>query len=116
MLDLHTREHGYLEMSPPFLVRRDCMVGTTQLPKFEEDMYGLEENEMFLAPTAEVPVTNFHREEILAAGELAEEIRRLHAVLSPRGRLGWTRDARHHPRASVRQGGAGEDHDARDFV
>lgn len=70
MLDLHTREHGYLEISPPFLVRRDCMIGTTQLPKFEEDMYGLEENRMFLAPTAEVPVTNFHREEILALGEL----------------------------------------------
>ncbi len=73
MLDLHTREHGYLEMSPPFLVRRDCMVGTTQLPKFEEDMYGLEENQMFLAPTAEVPVTNFHREEILAVAELPKK-------------------------------------------
>ena len=73
MLDLHTREHGYLEMSPPFLVRRDCMIGTTQLPKFEEDMYGLEENTMFLAPTAEVPVTNFHREEIMALGELPKK-------------------------------------------
>lgn len=73
MIDLHTREHGYLEMSPPFLVRRDCMVGTTQLPKFEEDMYGLEENQMFLAPTAEVPVTNFHREEILATSELPKK-------------------------------------------
>jgi seryl-tRNA synthetase len=73
MLDLHTREHGYLEMSPPFLVRRECMVGTTQLPKFEEDMYGLEDQQLFLAPTAEVPVTNFHREEILAAGELPKK-------------------------------------------
>jgi seryl-tRNA synthetase len=73
MLDLHTREHGYLEMSPPFLVRRDCMIGTTQLPKFEPDMYGLEENQLFLAPTAEVPVTNFHREEILAATELPKK-------------------------------------------
>jgi seryl-tRNA synthetase len=73
MLDLHTREHGYLEMSPPFLVRRDCMIGTTQLPKFEPDMYGLEENQLFLAPTAEVPVTNFHREEILAASELPKK-------------------------------------------
>lgn len=73
MLDLHTREHGYLEMSPPFLVRRDCMIGTTQLPKFEADMYGLEENQLFLAPTAEVPVTNFHREEILAASELPKK-------------------------------------------
>jgi seryl-tRNA synthetase len=73
MLDLHTREHGYLEMSPPFLVRRDCMIGTTQLPKFEEDMYGLEESQIFLAPTAEVPVTNFHREEILTAAELPKK-------------------------------------------
>jgi seryl-tRNA synthetase len=73
MLDLHTREHGYLEMSPPFVVRRDCMVGTTQLPKFEDDMYGLEEQQLFLAPTAEVPVTNFHREEILGASELPKK-------------------------------------------
>jgi seryl-tRNA synthetase len=70
MLDVHTREHGYMEVSPPFLVRRDCMIGTTQLPKFESDMYGFEGNEMFLAPTAEVPVTNFYREEILPAEEL----------------------------------------------
>src|SRR5438874_1068940 len=73
MLDLHTREHGYREISPPFLVRRECMIGTTQLPKFEEDMYGLENGELFLAPTAEVPVTNFHREEILAAAELPKK-------------------------------------------
>jgi seryl-tRNA synthetase len=73
MLDLHTSEHGYLEMSPPFVVRRESMVGTNQLPKFEEDMYGLEENQLFLAPTAEVPVTNFHREEILAASELPKK-------------------------------------------
>src|SRR5881275_826495 len=73
MLDLHTREHGYTEISPPFLVRRDCMIGTSQLPKFEEDMYGLENGELFLAPTAEVPVTNFHREEILAAAELPKK-------------------------------------------
>ena len=73
MLDLHTREHGYLELSPPFLVRRECMIGTTQLPKFEADMYGLENNEMFLAPTAEVPVTNFYREEILRAEDLPKK-------------------------------------------
>ena len=73
MLDLHTREHGYEEMSPPFLVRRDCMIGTSQLPKFEADMYGLENNQLFLAPTAEVPVTNFHREEILRADELPKK-------------------------------------------
>src|SRR5215468_2793583 len=55
MVDLHTREHGYFEVGPPFLVRRDCMIGTSQLPKFEADMYGLEENQLFLVPTAEVP-------------------------------------------------------------
>jgi seryl-tRNA synthetase len=65
MVDLHVREHGYREISPPFLVRRDCMIGTSQLPKFEADMYGLEENQLFLAPTAEVPVTNLYRGEIL---------------------------------------------------
>jgi seryl-tRNA synthetase len=74
MLDLQTREHGYLEISPPFLVRRDCMVGTTQLPKFEEDMYGLENGAMFLAPTAEVPLTNLHREEILMAADLPKKL------------------------------------------
>src|SRR5438876_2136547 len=73
MLDLHTRDHGYIEISPPFVVRRDCMIGTTQLPKFEADMYGLEDNQLFLAPTAEVPVTNFHREEILAQHELPKK-------------------------------------------
>jgi seryl-tRNA synthetase len=73
MLDLHAREHGYLEVSPPFLVRRDCMIGTSQLPKFEPDMYGLENGEIFLAPTAEVPVTNLHREEILAVVDLPKK-------------------------------------------
>src|SRR5262252_6511346 len=70
MLDLHTREHGYFQVSPPFLVRRDCMIGTSQLPKFEADMYGLEENQLFLAPTAEVQLTNLHREEILSVDDL----------------------------------------------
>jgi seryl-tRNA synthetase len=73
MLELHTREHGYREISPPFLVRRDCMIGTTQLPKFEADMYGLEDGQLFLAPTAEVPVTNFHREEILSGSDLPKK-------------------------------------------
>jgi seryl-tRNA synthetase len=73
MIDLHTREHGYTEVSPPFLVRRECMIGTSQLPKFEADMYGLENGELFLAPTAEVPVTNLHREEILAVSDLPKK-------------------------------------------
>jgi seryl-tRNA synthetase len=73
MIDLHTREHGYTEVSPPFLVRRECMIGTSQLPKFEADMYGLENGELFLAPTAEVPVTNLHREEILTVSDLPKK-------------------------------------------
>jgi len=73
MIDLHTREHGYVEVSPPFLVRRDCMIGTSQLPKFEADMYGLEGNQLFLAPTAEVQLTNLHREEILSAADLPKK-------------------------------------------
>jgi seryl-tRNA synthetase len=70
MIDLHTREHGYIEISPPFMVRRDCMIGTSQLPKFEADMYGLEENQVFLASTAEVQLTNLHRDEILSGADL----------------------------------------------
>jgi len=73
MIDLHAREHGYVEVSPPFLVRRDCMIGTSQLPKFEADMYGLEENQLFLAPTAEVQLTNLYREEILSVADLPKK-------------------------------------------
>jgi seryl-tRNA synthetase len=65
MLDLHTREHGYIEVEPPFVVRREMMVATGQLPKFEEDAYRTEPDDLFLVPTAEVPVTNLHRDEIL---------------------------------------------------
>ena len=70
LLDLHTTNHGYTEIAPPFLIRRDCMIGTGQLPKFEDDMYGVDGGGMFLAPTAEVPVTNLHREEILSLAQL----------------------------------------------
>ena len=69
LLNLHTDEHGYREVSPPFIINRDCMFGTGQLPKFEEDMYGLEEGAFFLAPTAEVPVTNLYREMIVKPEE-----------------------------------------------
>lgn len=70
LLDLHTESHGYTEVSPPHIVHRDCMFGTGQLPKFEDDMYGLEDGAFFLAPTAEVPVTNLYRETILKEGDL----------------------------------------------
>ncbi|MBI3991608.1 MAG: serine--tRNA ligase, partial [Candidatus Omnitrophica bacterium] len=65
MLDLHTKKHGYTEVFPPFLVNRQSMTGTGQLPKLEEDMYRLKEDDLFLIPTAEVPVTNIFRDEIL---------------------------------------------------
>lgn len=65
MLDLHTGEHGYEEMLPPFMVNRASMTATGQLPKFEEDLFRLRDEDYFLIPTAEVPVTNFHRDEIL---------------------------------------------------
>ncbi len=70
LLDLHTTEHDYREVSPPFIINRDSMFGTGQLPKFEDDMYGLEDGSFFLAPTAEVPVTNLYREQLLAQSDL----------------------------------------------
>jgi len=71
MLDTHTREHGYTETLPPFIVNRDALFGTGQLPKFEQDLFKLEdERGFYLVPTAEVPVTNYYREEILDASLL----------------------------------------------
>ncbi len=70
MLDLHIKKHGYTEISPPFLVNRQSMTGTGQLPKLEEDMYRLKDDDLFLIPTAEVPVTNIFREEILDEDKL----------------------------------------------
>ena len=71
LLDLHTTQHGYTEVFPPFLIKREAMIGTGQLPKFEEDMYRLRDDELYLAPTAEVPVTNIHRDEILKEEQLS---------------------------------------------
>ncbi|MCT6926320.1 serine--tRNA ligase [Metasolibacillus sp.] len=70
MMDLHAEEHGYEEMLPPVIINRDSLTGTGQLPKFAEDVFKLEELDYFLAPTAEVPVTNFYRDEILDGGML----------------------------------------------
>jgi seryl-tRNA synthetase len=70
MLDLHVDEHGYTEILPPYLVNRASMTGTGQLPKFEEDAFLIESEDYFLVPTAEVPVTNYHRDEILKGEEL----------------------------------------------
>jgi seryl-tRNA synthetase len=65
MLDMHTGQHGYREVLPPFMVNRSAMTGTGQLPKFEADLFGLRDDDYFLIPTAEVPLTNLHRDEIV---------------------------------------------------
>lgn len=70
MIDYHVEYHGYKEIFPPFLINRDSMIGTGQLPKFAEDMYKIEGEELYLDPTAEVPVTNLHRDEILNEEDL----------------------------------------------
>ncbi|MFZ5945047.1 MAG: serine--tRNA ligase [Bacillota bacterium] len=79
MLDVHTEQHGYTEVLPPFMVHRHSMVGTGQLPKFEDDMFRVANTEYFLIPTAEVPVTNLYREEILDEKDLPI----LHCAYSP---------------------------------
>jgi seryl-tRNA synthetase len=70
MLDIHVREHGYKEIYPPFMVKRECMVGSGNLPKFGDNLYHDEEDDFWFIPTAEVPLTNLHRDEILAADDL----------------------------------------------
>jgi seryl-tRNA synthetase len=70
MLDLHTREHGYTEVEPPFLVNRTALTGTGNLPKFEQDLFTIADWDLFLIPTAEVPLTNLHREETIEDAEL----------------------------------------------
>ena len=70
MLDLHTSEHGYLEVQPPYVVNRASLIGTSQLPKFEDDLYRTHAEDLFLIPTAEVPLTNIHRDEILDGAAL----------------------------------------------
>ena len=78
MLDLHTREHGYTEVAPPYLVNRASLTGTGQLPKFEDDLYATVADDLLLIPTAEVPLTNIHRDEILEGSQL------------PFGYVAWT--------------------------
>lgn len=70
MLDVHTREHGYVELQPPVLVSSEAMLGTAQLPKFADDAFRIEGSDLWLVPTAEVPVTNWHRDEILEGARL----------------------------------------------
>ena len=70
MIDVHTQEHGYTEVWPPYLANEAAMIATGQLPKFAEDMFRVEGTNYYLIPTAEVPVTNLHRDEILSADDL----------------------------------------------
>ncbi|MFD0957783.1 serine--tRNA ligase [Paenibacillus chungangensis] len=72
MMDLHSDQHGYEEVLPPYIVNRDSLVGTGQLPKFEEDLFKLVDTDYYLIPTAEVPVTNIHRDEIMDANDLSK--------------------------------------------
>jgi len=71
MLDMHTREHGYTEVLPPFLANADSLVGTGNLPKFKQDLFKVEGHNLYLIPTAEVPLTNLHRDETLSSDELS---------------------------------------------
>src|SRR5256712_8795899 len=93
MLDLHTREHGYAEVYPPAMVKSDCLVGTGNLPKFGDNLYRDAEDDLWLVPTAEVPVTNLYREEVLEAGVLPVR----HVAYSPcfrREKMSAGRDVR----------------------
>ena len=98
MLDVHCQQQGYTEMLPPFVVNSASMTGTGQLPKFAEDLYHCNVDDFWLIPTAEVPVTNYFRDDIF----------RLHALLPPRGGQRRQDDARHAARAPVRQGRDGQ--------
>src|SRR5438132_14416385 len=96
IMDLHIREHGYTEILPPQLVNRASMTGTGQLPKFEEDAFRVEKRDFFLIPTAEVPVTNLYRDEILDGKNL------------PVKHVAWSTNFRSEP------GAAGKD--TRDYI
>ncbi len=115
MLDLHTREHGYTEVLPPFMVNADSMYGTGNLPKFEADLFKVPHNDknLYLIPTAEVPVTNLYRDETLDAARLPISLTAFTPCFrSEAGSYGKGR-ARHHPPAPVPESRAGEVHPAR---
>ena len=103
-LDTHTREHGLTEIWPPALVNTASATGTGQIPDKEDQMYVVTRDDLYLVPTAEVPVTNLHRDEILDAGRAAHPLRRLLAMFPARGRRGRRGHPRHPPRPPVRQG------------
>ena len=107
MLDLHVSQHGYTEVSPPFVANRPTMTGTGQLPKFEEDMYRCDRDEanesgdLFLIPTAEVPVTNIFAGEILGCQKSPNQLHSIYPLFSARGGFLRPRHARFSPRPPV---------------
>ncbi len=103
-LDVHTRENGFTEVWPPAVVNTASATGTGQIPDKEDQMYVVTRDELYLVPTAEVPVTNLHRDEILEASRAADPLRRLLPVLPPRGRRRRQGHARDPARPPVRQG------------
>ena len=114
MLHLHTTEHGYTEVEPPFMANTASLTGTGNLPKFEADLFKIAGDwDLYLVPTAEVPLTNMHRGEILDGASAADPLHRLHALFPQRGRILWHRRARIDSSASVRQGRADDVRDAR---
>ena len=116
MLDLHTREHGYTEILPPFMVNSQSMLGTGQLPKFKEDLFKLEGWDYYLIPTAEVPVTNYYQQETLSAATLPIKfVAYTPCFRSEAGSYG--KDTRgSDPPASVQQSGAGQVFSARELL
>ena len=113
MLELHTREHGYVEVEPPFLVNADALRGTGNLPKFEQDLFKIAGDwDLYLIPTAEVPLTNLHRGEILDGRELPLRYTAYTPCFRSEAGLVRRRRARTDSAASVRQGGARQVHDA----
>ena len=113
MLDVHTEEHGYKEVLPPFMVNSASLYGTGQLPKFEADLFKLQGTDYYLIPTAEVPVTNLYRDETLDMDALPIQLCRVYAVFSQRSRILRPRCARNHPAAPVSKSRAGEILEAR---
>ena len=104
MLDTHTREHGYEELYLPNIVTTESATANSNLPKFADTMYRDDEDDLWLLPTAEMAITNMHRDEILASRRSAHPVRRTHPLLPPREGSRRTRHARNQARPPVRKG------------
>ena len=116
MLHLHTTEHGYTEVEPPFMVNSASLTGTGNLPKFEADLFKIAGDwDLYMVPTAEVPLTNMHRGEILDR-PAADPLHGVHAVFPKRGGLVRSRCPRTDSSASVRQGRVDGVHRARPVI